>query len=202
MEDETVAAMQAIAYDAEDVMASAQVIKRSFKNCGIAPFLTDQILAMAHENAGETGKNRDKKIIDTVKRAADALLSKPPIAAKVKRGKANVQANVLYLPMELILANVERKENEQKKKTERKKKRREAEEAKLERKAALTCSLEGCSKRSYKQGNAAGWSKCQTCGDIFCKNHKAEFNAHCIECKDDESTVTDDIIDGDKMVYV
>ena len=104
--------------------------------------------------------------------------------------------------MELILADVERKENEQKKKTEREKKRREAEESKLERKAASTCSLEGCSKRSYKQGNVAGWSKCQTCGDIFCKNHKAEFNAHCIECKDNESTVSDNNMNVDKVVSI
>ena len=60
VEDETVAAMHAIAYNAEDVIASARVIKRSFKNCGIAPFLTDRILAMAHKNAGETGKPRQE----------------------------------------------------------------------------------------------------------------------------------------------
>ena len=196
VDNDTVVAMHAIAYDAEAVSFNKQAIKRAFDNCGIAPFWLERIMVMANENAGVSGKDQGIQNKKAMRRAAETMLSKDPMADKVLKGKAKVQSNQLYSPVNLVAADHERRETDKRKKAAKKQAQEEKAKEKERKKVACTCGAVGCGKCSWKMGDAKGWQRCASCGTIFCKDHHADFAAHCIRYSRDNSTASDNEMVG------
>ena len=76
-------------------------------------------------------------------------------------------------------------EKEQKVKIKRKAAQMKKEESQAKR-AARTCSTMDCLTYTKKEGGAQGWSKCEHCGMLFCKKHKAEHILHATMCAKEE----------------
>lgn len=183
------------AMDAEESALSADVIRKSFINCGLWPFNVERIMYLAEQNLAGTTSSFQKPIVEEYAREAAAAVIQTALAKTKKRkrettrGIIKVDPNKIYDGRELVRkkeeeqAEIEKVEND---KLEKKRQRREQSDKRIQEKQAKKdlrksniCNYPECRKENR---GATNWMRClKCCKIILCPKHKIEIDAKKIE---------------------
>ena len=184
--NELAVALYHAGYEAEQSAFTEKAIKQAFENTGLWPFNPKQMFKLTAKNMGKVDVDSKSKHVTAMKRFVEHKFQKSAKKPDLKKGAAKVQASTLFSPFELVAAEYLTKlEKERKVEIKREAAQLKKEESAAKR-AARTCGMGDCATYTRKDGGALGWSKCDHCGMLFCKKHKAEYALHVEECKKDD----------------
>ena len=120
--------------------------------------------------------------IKDIKRAVQHVFTPVNQNRPVMVAKVVVALNTLFSPFQLVQAHELKQMSDKNKARKKEADKAMAKEAKEAKRAALTCAVEGHNKRTRKEGGAKSWRQCFVCSKLYCKNHRAEFNACVLVC--------------------